>query len=447
MFALLLACSDAPKDAPLPVDDTGGTPTWHADVAPIVAEHCTGCHAEGAIGPFPLDTYAGAAPLASLLADAVEAGTMPPWSTKESDTCEPRFGWKGDLRLDDAEKQVLRAWADGGAPEGDPGDAAPLPEPPRVDLDRVDQELTPVQAYTTGGDEDEYVCFTIDPGLTEDAWLTGVQVVPGNGQVVHHVLAFIDQTAASADLGGADGTYDCFGSATADAQLAMVWVPGATAFEVPDGSAIYVPAGSRYVLQVHYHPGGVSAAEDLTRLQLRYQSSLPSSLTFLTLLGNAWSEATGLAADPDDRTSSPEFRIPANSPSHTESMSVALRGLPDLSLFLVGTHMHYVGVEMQIDLHHANPVGDEPDDECLLLTDWDFDWQRGYVYDAPIGEGVMVRADDELSLRCTYENTLDNPGVRRSLEDAGLDAPQDVYLGESTLDEMCLGMFGVVYSF
>ena len=447
MLVLLLACADAPTDPAAVLTDPGDAPTWYADVAPIVAEHCTGCHAEGAIGPFPLDTYAAAAPMAPLLADAVEAGTMPPWSAKESETCEPRFGWKGDLRLDEDQKGTLRAWADAGAPEGDPASAAVLPEPPRLDLDRVDQELTPVQAYTTGGDTDEYVCFTIDPGLTETAWLTGVQVVPSNGQVVHHVLAFIDTTGASADLGGADGTYDCFGASVPDAQLAMVWVPGATAFEVPEGSAIQVPAGARYVLQVHYHPAGVVAAEDLTRLQLRYQSSWPSSLTFLTLLGNAWSAASGLAADPDDRTSSPEFRIPANSGAHTESMSVALTGLPDLALFLVGTHMHYVGVDMQIDLLHGDPVGDEPDQECLLQTAWDFDWQRAYVYDAPIGEGVMVHGSDTLALRCSYDNTLDNPGVRRSLEDAGLTEPQDVFLGESTLDEMCLGMFGVVYAF
>jgi hypothetical protein len=35
--------------------------------------------------------------------------------------------------------------------------------------------------------------------------------------------------------------------------------------------------------------------------------------------------------------------------------------------------------------------------------------------------------------------------VARALEDAGLDAPVDVYLGEGTLDEMCIGIFSYVF--
>ena len=48
-------------------------------------------------------------------------------------------------------------------------------------------------------------------------------------------------------------------------------------------------------------------------------------------------------------------------------------------------------------------------------------------------------------MRCTYDNTLDNPGTRRALDDGGYDAPIDVYLGEGTLDEMCIGLFSYVY--
>ena len=75
---------------------------------------------------------------------------------------------------------------------------------------------------------------------------------------------------------------------------------------------------------------------------------------------------------------------------------------------------------------------------------WDFNWQRGYSYDAPLDEVPVLRGGDTLHLRCTYDNTLDNPGVRQALADAGLDAPQDVYLGETTLDEMCLGVLVLV---
>ena len=57
---------------------------------------------------------------------------------------------------------------------------------------------------------------------------------------------------------------------------------------------------------------------------------------------------------------------------------------------------------------------------------------------------LRLRSRLTLRLRCTYDNTLSNPGVARALSDAGQDEPADVYLGETTLDEMCLGIFGVV---
>ena len=46
---------------------------------------------------------------------------------------------------------------------------------------------------------------------------------------------------------------------------------------------------------------------------------------------------------------------------------------------------------------------------------------------------------------CTYDNTTANAGVVQLLADEGLDAPEDVYLGEETSDEMCLGVAGIVF--
>ena len=36
---------------------------------------------------------------------------------------------------------------------------------------------------------------------------------------------------------------------------------------------------------------------------------------------------------------------------------------------------------------------------------------------------------------------MDNPFVRRALSDMHVASPQEVRLGETTLDEMCLGAF------
>jgi len=61
----------------------------------------------------------------------------------------------------------------------------------------------------------------------------------------------------------------------------------------------------------------------------------------------------------------------------------------------------------------------------------------------PLDSAPVMRPGDVLNMRCTYDNSMDNRFVRTALDQQGLDVPIDVGLGETTLDEMCLGVFGV----
>ena len=74
---------------------------------------------------------------------------------------------------------------------------------------------------------------------------------------------------------------------------------------------------------------------------------------------------------------------------------------------------------------------------------WDYGWQRLYEYDVPVEEVFQVMPGDVVRVRCTYDNSLENPAVVDALQELGLDAPQDVHVGEGTLDEMCLAGIGV----
>jgi hypothetical protein len=47
-------------------------------------------------------------------------------------------------------------------------------------------------------------------------------------------------------------------------------------------------------------------------------------------------------------------------------------------------------------------------------------------------------------MRCTYDNSLENPAVRDALAQRGLAAPSDALLADEALDEMWLGVFGTV---
>jgi hypothetical protein len=105
----LLACgTDVRDDDDTP--DPGSEPraTWYQDVAPIVAEHCMGCHQAGGIGPFDLTTYDMASENAGRMLDAVETGVKPPFDAREETDCTPRFTWQDDPRLSAAEIDTIK---------------------------------------------------------------------------------------------------------------------------------------------------------------------------------------------------------------------------------------------------------------------------------------------------------------------------------------------------
>jgi len=429
-------------------DDTGpgAAVTWHQDIAPIVAQKCSGCHVGGGIAPFSLTTYAQAFPFAALLLEAVEGRSMPPFLAESTDECQPHFGFVDDPRLTDAELALLRAWVEDGAPEGDPKTATPLPTPPDLELEDADIHLKIPGAVKVDGDKDQYVCFSIDPGLAEMTWLDGLQVTPGNHKVVHHVLVYLDPDRVSEQLMGPDGSYPCFGGpGLGNTSLIGAWAPGTLPFVPPEKVAMYVKAGSRIVVNIHYHPTGVPEQDDSTTIHLRRHVGLPAYVGLLAITGNASTESMGLLPGPNDPGGIPTFFIPAGAVGHTESMLIEVTPeLPELRLFGVAAHMHYVGTDMRIAIQRPDPAPGVPAEECLLQTPrWDFDWQLGYRYDADLDELPRAHTGDKVSLRCTYDNSLNNPAVVQALAEQGLDAPQDVHLGESTLDEMCLGVFGV----
>jgi hypothetical protein len=417
-------------------------PNWHEDVAPLVTEACQGCHADGGIAPFAMQTYQQTSPWAALMADQAEAREMPPWHAIETDECDPPFSFKHDPRLSDEQIQLLRDWADLGAPEGNPALAAPLPEAPDLDLQNPTTSMTMASAINieaAGQTLDFFHCISLDPGNAEDVFLNGLQVIPGNREIVHHVLVYVDPTAASAAWAG--GLNDnCGGGAGVNAptQLIAGWVPGGLPMEPPEGVGISVPAGSRLIMNVHYHAtGGGAELDDGTGLALRWTTQQPQYSSFFTLLGEP---GTG-----DSLTGG--LSIPAGASGHVEEYEwvVSYNGQPfpdsiEARIWAVAAHMHKVGVDLRVAIEDRDTAAET----CLLQTpEWDFNWQRVYEYDALANEGFRVKAGDIVHIRCTYDNTLDNPAVVEALAEVGLTEPVQVNVGEGTLDEMCLSAIGV----
>lgn len=442
MLWLFLACNKDENDTKIPSD----APTWYADVAPIVSENCSGCHQNGGAA-FDLTDPARATGMASAMASAVSAGIMPPWGAVETDDCTPLRPWKGDRRLSDEEIATIVAWAEADAPLGDAATAADAPVAPPENLEGDVLELPFESNYLTRGGADELVCLALDPQNTEDLWVDGVQVVPSNLSISHHTLVMLDTESASDALVNSDGWYDCSGSTgLGNAELLATWVPGMGPTYAPEGTGIRIPAGAKLVLQMHYHPSGAVGEEDRPTLRLRQLPSPAAKGLHSTLIGNYITAAQGLQAGPNDRAGA-EFRIPANVAGHTEEMWTTFSDpIPEIPIPMVGAHMHLVGTGMSVWLERATPSGDEPSTECLLpASRYDYDWQQLYRYEGDLSDMPTLSSGDTLVIRCTYDNTMDNPGVVRALADAGRSSPTDVYLGEGTLDEMCIGVFSYVY--
>jgi hypothetical protein len=216
--------------------------------------------------------------------------------------------------------------------------------------------------------------------------------------------------------------------------------------ETPPGMAVPITGGAKLVMQLHYHPAGRPHDPDATSLDLRTSLTWPQRMYFIGALGNALA-APQLLPDPDDRTSSPEFRIPANKPDHVEHMRFtvgALGGITDLRVYSVNPHMHLIGTHISGKIERAVPTPTQPSEECLANGLWNFDWQRTYYYNATLDELPTVAQGDVVDVQCRWDNTIDNPFEQRALADAGLGQPIDVGLGEGqSTDEMCLEIFGL----
>src|SRR5690348_17607203 len=97
------------------------TVTFSKDVAPILEKNCQTCHRPGEAAPMSLLTYQQARPWAKAIKEAVLLKKMPPWFA------DPHYSkFRNDRSMAQKDIDTLVAWADLGAPEGNPKD---LPKP------------------------------------------------------------------------------------------------------------------------------------------------------------------------------------------------------------------------------------------------------------------------------------------------------------------------------
>lgn len=249
-------------------------PTFNKDIAPILYANCATCHRPGEVAPFALLSYQDAAKRASLIAGAVSGRFMPPWKA------EPGFGdFAAERRLSEAQIALINAWAKAGAPEGDP---KAKPEPPKFiegwQAGQPDQVLTiPVKYSLPAGGPDQYRCFVLPTGLDHEVFVDGIEFRPGNRQIVHHALVYLDASGRAKEMAAAspDGSYPCFGGPGVPIAGSLGgWAPGIT--PPPRDPELSQPLrqGTDVVIQIHYHPSG-KPEQDQSELGLSFPARPP----------------------------------------------------------------------------------------------------------------------------------------------------------------------------
>ncbi|MFM9052010.1 MAG: T9SS type A sorting domain-containing protein [Bacteroidota bacterium] len=381
---------------------TGAQPDWATDVAPILYDKCTSCHRPGGIGPFSLMSFQDAFDNAASIEHAVSTGKMPPWLP---DTTYQRFVHERTISAQQI--STIQQWVSAGMPSGNLVDA---PNPPVYSnvsrLDTVSLSLR-IPTFTVNSNNDVYRNFVLPSGLVQAAFANGIEIVPGNSAIVHHVLVFQDSTNNTINPNSTGGT----GSAAS--QLIFGYTPGASPVYTPAGTGYRLPANTRIILQMHFAPGSLGQV-DSTRINIKLTTGNLRNITVNSLL---FHNSPSLVNGP--------LHIPANTVRTFEERFQVLTG--NYTMLYVFPHMHLIG--RSIHSYALKPVTNDTI-PFVRINDWEFHWQDNFIFRNPI----KIPNLSNFRAFATYDNTVNNPHNPS-------DPPVDVSLGESTLDEMMLVFF------
>ena len=379
-------------------------PNWSEHIAPILYTNCTSCHHTGGIGGFSLLTYQDA--LSKMYQITVKTGEreMPPWKA------DPKYAHYVDERvLCDDEIALIQAWFDAGGPSGDFSLAPPAPTYSGGSaLGTVDLSLT-IPTYTVTGTTDIYRCFALPTGITQNKFITGMEILPDNDAIVHHVLVFYDTSGdcAAQDAAASGPGYTCFGTACNSATFLGGWAPGGTPIIFPPNMGASMPANGHIVLQVHYAPNS-QGQSDATSINLKLAN--PTGMRNITTLPplNHYNLDEGALVIPANtvRTFHSRYTLPVN-----------------LSVLSVMPHMHMLG--KSIKAFAVTPTTDTI--PLVNVPKWDFGWQGTYTFP----KVLKLPAGTTLYSEAVYDNTSANPNNPHN-------PPMQVTAGEATHDEMMI---------
>lgn len=366
------------------------TISYQDEIVPILRRHCTRCHVENGLAPWAMSSYIMILGWSPMMRETLITRRMPPGQIDE------RIGdWTQSHRLSDEELALLIEWIDRGAPRQ--GDADPLAatgaseeEWPAGTPDLI-VEVPPETVPATG--IVDFLLKTVDPGLTEDKWLSGVAYSAGDKSVLHSLLVYaVDKKAQISE------PEDLISAS--NASFISVYVPGNPIDMFAGDSGFLLKAGQNLSFKIRYLSSGRETV-DASRIGLYFRDTPPDMTLSSIALG------------------SESLAIPANRNNHQELATSAVLE-QDVWVESFSPHAHNRGKSMTVSALY--PDGRQ---ELLInVANYNYNWQLAYT----LRQRKLLPAGSRLQAITVYDNSIANP--------FNPNPEQTVSWGVSSWDEM-----------
>ena len=370
--------------------------SYTKEIVPLLADNCVKCHREGAIAPWAMSSHSMIKGFSPMIREVVMTRRMPPGQI------DPHVGRSIDNPpgLTAEEIKRLVSWIDSGSPKDGVLDPLESVEPAieKFTLGEPDLVLdVPAQTIPATGVID-YRYVPVPLNLDKDVWISGMEFLAGDSEVLHHVIAYLtspaDKTAKASSAGSG--------------QNIAGFAPGRQPDYFGEDSGRLIPRGSNLLLQMHYTTSGREAI-DKTRVGIFFHEKPPAYVMSGDVVGQR------------------RFLIPPGAKEHKLEASQEIER--DALLYQFTPHMHFRGKYMSYEAIYP----DGTKEVLLSVPKYNFNWQYSYRPEEP----VFLPAGTKLIAKGAMDNSDRNP--------ANPDPTKPVFFGLQTMHEMFFGFVTLRY--
>ncbi|WP_034257740.1 redoxin domain-containing protein [Altibacter lentus] len=368
--------------------------TYTKDIAPILKERCAVCHIDGGIAPWQMTDYRTIQGWSQMMKQVLLSKRMPPWKA------DPHIGtFENSLALSDSNARKIVAWIDNGLAYGEGDDPlqelSPITKEWKRGIPDAVIELKTELLPATGVLDYRYQSIPLNNDTAK--WLRGIEIQPGNNQVVHHVVVTNTERNKESLI-----THRKQRPWT-DNYIAIS-SQGAQATFFPEGTGVLLPEQTELTLQIHYTTTG-KTEEDKTRIGLYYHETPPGKEFY--------------ALSPSKNN----FTIPPYAQKVPLRVEDSIHR--DINIHYIAPHMHYRGKSIRFGV--TFPDGRK--ETVISISDYNFNWQRMYRLETPF----FVPKGSKVWVEGIYDNSFQNP--------FNPDPSQEIGFGLQSTDEMLIGFF------